>query len=77
MHIKYDLIGLFLSIFFLFGCSEKSDRKKELSPHKKTVDSLTIVKQNETSQADKLKHEIDSLKKHLDSIKAITSDSLQ
>jgi len=67
---------LILLMFLSLTCSDKNDDNEKTTPHKKAVDSLTLIKENETIQANKLRHDLDSLKKHLDSLKAITSDSL-
>ncbi|NOX67344.1 MAG: hypothetical protein GXO85_16475 [Chlorobi bacterium] len=75
MFIKKYLIIMFLTLLLLVACSDKNDENRPPSTQKKIIDSLTIVKENEAVKTKKLRHELDSLKKHLDSLKAISSDS--
>lgn len=75
MLIKKYLAVIFLALLLLATCTDKNNENRPPSPQKKIVDSLTIVKENEAVKAKKLRHELDSLKKHLDSLKTISIDS--
>ena len=61
--------------FLLATCSDENVDNKSLSPQQNIIDSLASVKENKARETAKLKHELDSLKKHLDSIKTTPIDS--
>ncbi len=66
---KILLILFFLIIGLMTACSNENTENKSSSPQQKIIDSLALVKENKAIETVKLKHELDSLKKHLDSIK--------
>ena len=59
----------------LFACSNEGAESKTPSPHQNVIDSLSLVKENKSIKAEMLKDELDSLQKHLDSLKGISIDS--
>ena len=71
---KYRIIPPMI-IPLLFACSNESGESKTPSPHQNVIDSLSLVKENESIKAEMLINELDSLQKHLDSLKAISVDS--
>ncbi len=74
---KKLLIIFFITIISFSACSNENDKNKLASPHQNKIDSLALVKEHKAIEANKLKHQLDSLKKHLDSLKAISSDLSQ
>jgi len=68
---KYRTALSTIIILLLISCSNKNSENKTGSPHQNKIDSLSLVKKNKAIEAGKLRHELDSLQKHLDSIKAI------
>ena len=77
MSLNKKLVFVFLVIitFLLTTCSNENTENKSSSHQQKIIDSLALVKENKAVEAAKLKHELDSLKKHLDSIKTTSIDS--
>ncbi len=74
---KKLLVVLYVTIGLLTACSNENTENKSVSPHQNKIDSLALVKEHKAVEADELKHKLDSLKKYLDSIKAISTDSLK
>lgn len=77
MSLNKKLVIVFLVIItiLLAACSDESIDNKSLSPQQNRIDSLSFAKDNKAAEAAKLREELDSLQKHLDSIKAISVDS--
>ena len=72
---KFVIVFLVTITFLLTTCSTENIDNKSPSPQQNKIDSLALVKENKAAEAAKLKHELDSLKKHLDSIKTTSFDS--
>jgi len=72
---KLVIVFLVTITFLLTTCSNENIDDKSPSPQQNKIDSLALVKENKAAEAAKLKHELDSLKKHLDSIKTTSIDS--
>ncbi len=72
---KILLILFSLIIGLMTACSNENTENKLSSPQQNKIDSLALVKENKAAEAAKLKHELDSLKRHLDSIKTTSIDS--
>jgi len=72
---KILLILFSLIIGLMTACSNENTENKSSSPQQNKIDSLALVKENKAVEAVKLKHELDSLKRHLDSIKTTSIDS--
>ena len=72
---KFAIVFSVTITFLLATCSDENIDNKSLSPQQNKIDSLALVKENKAAEAAKLKHELDSLKKHLDSIKTTLIDS--
>lgn len=74
---KKLVIVFSLIIVLLTACSNENAENKSASPQQNKIDSLAMVKENKAVEAAELRSELDSLQKHLDSIKAISVDSLK
>lgn len=72
---KLAIIFLIIIAFFLAACSNEGIDSKSPSPRQNKIDSLSFAKNNKAVEAAKLRQELDSLQKHLDSIKSIQVDS--
>ena len=72
---KKLLILFSLIIGLLMACSNENSENKSASPQQKIIDSLALAKENKAIETAKLKHELDSLRRHLDSIKTTPIDS--
>ena len=60
-------------ILGLFVSCEKSSNTQNASDGKKTIDSLTLQKENKAEEIENLNSELDSLRRLSDSLKAISS----
>lgn len=74
---KFMIVFLIIIAIFLAACSDENVDNKSISPQKNIIDSLSLVKEKEANKAEKLKSDLDSLRRHLDSIKSTNIDSLK
>lgn len=80
MNLSMKYIKLFiLSLLFLLGVVNCTSEKTEDASSNKlgTIDSLALEKKERIVEAKILESKVDSLKKYLDSLKAIQTDTLK
>jgi len=75
---KTSMILLFIAGALLStACSDDKIDSKSPTPQQIKIDSLSSVKENKAAESAKLKHQLDSLKRHLDSIKNTSANSIK
>ena len=74
---KFVIVFLVTITFLITTCSNENIDNKSPTLQQNKIDSLALVKESKAIEAAKLKHELDSLKRHLDSIKSTSANSIK